>query len=100
MEIRDGAFPLITSLIGTCDYQEAFTGADICLLIGAFPEKKGCYALTFSKLMQEYSRAKVRQWKSTQREPARPSSLETLLTPMLLFVQPMPQVSLRKTLQL
>jgi len=41
MEIRDGAFPLITSMIGTCDYEEAFTGADICLLIGAFPRKKG-----------------------------------------------------------
>jgi len=41
MEIRDGAFPLITSLVGTCDYEEAFTGADICLLIGAFPRKKG-----------------------------------------------------------
>jgi len=41
MEIRDGAFPIITSLVGTCDYEEAFTGADICLLIGAFPRKKG-----------------------------------------------------------
>jgi len=41
MEIRDGAFPLITSMTGTCDYEEAFTGADICLLIGAFPRKKG-----------------------------------------------------------
>merc|ERR1719433_1102335 len=41
MEIRDCAFPLITSLTGTCDYQEAFTDADVCLLIGAFPRKKG-----------------------------------------------------------
>merc|ERR1719245_2017196 len=41
MEIRDGAFPLITSMTGTCDYKEAFTGADICLLIGAFPRLKG-----------------------------------------------------------
>jgi len=41
MEINDGAFPLITSIVGTCDYEEAFTGADVCLLVGAFPRKKG-----------------------------------------------------------
>jgi len=41
MEIRDCAFPLINQLIGTCDYEEAFTDADICILIGAFPRKKG-----------------------------------------------------------
>jgi len=41
MEISDCAFPLINELIGTCDYEEAFTGADICLLIGAFPRKQG-----------------------------------------------------------
>jgi len=41
MEISDCAFPLINKLIGTCDYEEAFTDADICLLIGAFPRKQG-----------------------------------------------------------
>lgn len=41
MEMNDCAFPLITKMIPTCDYQEAFTGADVCLLIGAFPRKKG-----------------------------------------------------------
>jgi len=41
MELKDGAFPLVNQLIGTCDYQEAFTDADVCLLVGAFPRKKG-----------------------------------------------------------
>jgi len=41
MELKDGAFPLVNQIIGTCDYQEAFTDADICLLVGAFPRKKG-----------------------------------------------------------
>jgi len=41
MELTDCAFPIINKLIGTCDYEEAFTDADICLLIGAFPRKKG-----------------------------------------------------------
>lgn len=41
MEMNDCAFPLITKMIPTCDYQEAFTGADVCVLIGAFPRKKG-----------------------------------------------------------
>lgn len=41
MELHDCAFPLINQLIGTCDYEEAFTDADICILIGAFPRKKG-----------------------------------------------------------
>lgn len=41
MELKDGAFPLVNQLIGTCDYKEAFTDADVCLLVGAFPRKKG-----------------------------------------------------------
>lgn len=41
MELTDCAFPIINKLIGTCDYEEAFTDADICLLIGAFPRLKG-----------------------------------------------------------
>jgi len=41
MELKDGAFPLINQIIGTCDYKEAFTDADVCLLVGAFPRKKG-----------------------------------------------------------
>jgi len=41
MELRDCAFPLITKIVGTCDYREAFTDADLCVLIGAFPRKKG-----------------------------------------------------------
>jgi len=41
MELKDGAFPLISHIIGTCDYKEAFTNADVCLLVGAFPRKKG-----------------------------------------------------------
>jgi len=41
MEINDCAFALINKLVGTCSYEEAFTDADICILIGAFPRKKG-----------------------------------------------------------
>jgi len=41
MELTDCAFPIINNLTGTCDYEEAFTDADICVLIGAFPRKKG-----------------------------------------------------------
>jgi len=41
MELKDGAFPLINQMIGTSDYTEAFTDADVCLLVGAFPRKKG-----------------------------------------------------------
>jgi len=41
MELQDGAFPLINKMIGTCDYKEAFTDADVCVLVGAFPRKKG-----------------------------------------------------------
>jgi len=41
MELKDGAFPLVNQLIGTCDYKEAFTDADVCVLVGAFPRKKG-----------------------------------------------------------
>lgn len=41
MELNDCAFPLINQLIGTCDYEEAFTDADICILVGAFPRKQG-----------------------------------------------------------
>lgn len=41
MELKDGAFPLVNQIIGTCDYKVAFTDADVCLLVGAFPRKKG-----------------------------------------------------------
>jgi len=41
MEIKDCAFPIINKMVGTCSYQEAFENADICILVGAFPRKKG-----------------------------------------------------------
>lgn len=41
MELRDGAFPLIKSIMVTTDYKTAFTGVDIALLIGARPRGKG-----------------------------------------------------------
>ena len=62
MELQDGAFPLISSIVATSDYKEAFdghvlalyfplasivighilfTGVEIALLIGARPRSKG-----------------------------------------------------------
>merc|ERR1719273_750968 len=41
MELRDGAFPLIKSIMVTTDYKTAFTGVDIALLIGARPRGPG-----------------------------------------------------------
>lgn len=41
MELNDGAFPLVTKIVGTTDYQEAFQDVDIALLIGAKPRGPG-----------------------------------------------------------
>lgn len=41
MEIRDCAFSVFGSIMGTTDYEEAFTGCDVALLIGAKPRGKG-----------------------------------------------------------
>lgn len=41
MEIKDCAFPTINMMVGTSDYKTAFENADICILVGAFPRKKG-----------------------------------------------------------
>jgi malate dehydrogenase len=41
MELNDGAFPLINSIVATSDYKEAFDGVEIALLIGARPRSKG-----------------------------------------------------------
>lgn len=41
MEIKDCAFPTINTMVGTSDYKTAFENADICVLVGAFPRKKG-----------------------------------------------------------
>jgi malate dehydrogenase len=41
MELRDAAFPLVVKLVATIDYETAFRGADIALLIGARPRGKG-----------------------------------------------------------
>lgn len=41
MEIHDCAFPVYSSVMCTTDYEEAFTGADVALLIGAKPRGKG-----------------------------------------------------------
>jgi len=41
MELKDCAFPVINSMVGTSDYKTAFENADVCLLVGAFPRKKG-----------------------------------------------------------
>jgi len=41
MELNDCAFPLLNSITGTSDYAKAFTGAQLCLLIGARPRGPG-----------------------------------------------------------
>merc|ERR1719510_1774566 len=41
MELNDCAFPILNSIVGTSDYEKAFKGAEICLLIGARPRGKG-----------------------------------------------------------
>jgi malate dehydrogenase len=41
MELDDCAFPLLRGVTATADPDEAFTGADWCLLVGAVPRGKG-----------------------------------------------------------
>lgn len=41
MEIRDGAFSVLNSIMCTTDYKEAFSDIDVALLIGARPRSKG-----------------------------------------------------------
>jgi len=41
MELDDCAFPLLDSVIGTSDTDEAFRGADWALLVGAVPRREG-----------------------------------------------------------
>jgi len=41
MEIRDCAFSVFSSIMGTTDYKEAFSNCDVALLIGAKPRGKG-----------------------------------------------------------
>merc|ERR1711994_338621 len=41
MELKDCAFPLISSITATTDYQTAFRDVDVALLIGARPRGKG-----------------------------------------------------------
>lgn len=41
MELKDGAFPLVTEIIGTDDPLVAFKDADIAVLVGAKPRGPG-----------------------------------------------------------
>jgi malate dehydrogenase len=41
MELSDCAFPLLDGLLATADPNEAFEGADLCLLVGARPRGPG-----------------------------------------------------------
>ena len=41
MELLDCAFPNLTDVICTVDPKEAFDGADVIVLVGGFPRKKG-----------------------------------------------------------
>jgi len=41
MEITDCAFPLVRGVVATTSVEEAFTGIDYALLVGAFPRREG-----------------------------------------------------------
>jgi malate dehydrogenase len=41
MELADSAFPIVSKLVGTSDYQTAFSGVDVALLVGAKPRGPG-----------------------------------------------------------
>lgn len=41
MELKDGAFPVLHSIVATTDYQAAFDSVDIALLVGAKPRGPG-----------------------------------------------------------
>ena len=41
MELEDCAFPLLAGMVKTDDAEEAFSGADVALLVGAMPRKEG-----------------------------------------------------------
>ena len=41
MELDDCAFPLLNSILTTCDLEEGFKGANWALLVGSVPRKKG-----------------------------------------------------------
>ncbi|XP_060551915.1 malate dehydrogenase, cytoplasmic-like [Ruditapes philippinarum] len=41
MELKDCAFPVVTEIVATDDYDTAFKDADACMLVGAMPRKEG-----------------------------------------------------------
>lgn len=41
MELEDLSAPLLRNVVATSDAREAFTGADVVILVGAFPRRKG-----------------------------------------------------------
>lgn len=41
MELEDGAYPLLTKVTATANEEEAFTGLDAAILVGAWPRKEG-----------------------------------------------------------
>lgn len=41
MELQDCAFPLVNEIVATCDPDEAFKGANWCILVGSVPRKAG-----------------------------------------------------------
>ncbi|MGE4550426.1 MAG: malate dehydrogenase, partial [Opitutales bacterium] len=41
MELQDGAFPLLTDVVPTCDLDEGFRDANWALLVGSVPRKAG-----------------------------------------------------------
>lgn len=47
MELRDAAFPLVNEIVPTSDPDEAFAGANWCLLVGSVPRKAGMERMTY-----------------------------------------------------
>ena len=67
MELQDCAFPLLESVVVTSNPDEAFSGANLCLLVGSKPRGPG---MERSDLLKENGRIFVGQGKSISKNAA------------------------------
>ena len=67
MELQDCAFPLLESVVVTSDPDEAFSGANLCLLVGSKPRGPG---MERSDLLKDNGRIFVGQGKSISENAA------------------------------
>ena len=67
MELQDCAFPLLESVVVTSDPDEAFSGANLCLLVGSKPRGPG---MERSDLIKDNGRIFVGQGKSISENAA------------------------------